>query len=208
MTGTDLDLVQKLAFPGVATAVTTFVNQSPTQIQVVIPAGVQGGTVTITTIHGFAVPIDVPFGDQLTLAKVIYDDASKNGFGQWGGWGSTTDWASGEQIRVGAKAIKADFPSGNWNGAAQLGGGSLSTSGTAFFAFSVYGGAGTNGKKIQLLVKRTGGEATKQVTIEEGKWTDFKIPLSELGSPADITELFFQNADFTGTVFIDQIGLK
>jgi hypothetical protein len=208
LTGTNLHLVKKITFPNVPTPVETFVSQSVSKIEVVIPNGVQGGTVVLTTIHGFAVPVSVPFGDQLTLATVFFDDVIKSGFSQWGGWGSTTDWNNAEQIRIGSKAIKLTYTGANWSGAGQFGAGNVSTSGATYFAFSVYGGAGTEGKKLQVLVKRTGGEATKQVTIAEGEWTDFSIPLSELGSPSNITELFFQNADFAGTVYIDQVGLK
>jgi hypothetical protein len=208
LVGTDLDLVEKITFPNVAEPVTDFTRISDTEIQVVIPDGVQGGTVMLTTIHAFAVPVSLPFGDQLQLAIVFFDDAIKGGFSQWGGWGSTTDWNNSEQIRLGSKAIKMTYTGGNWSGAAQFGAGNALTDGAAFFAFSLYGGAGTGGKKIQLLVKRTGGESTKQFTIEEGKWTDIKVPLADLGSPANITEIFFQNADFTGTVFIDHVGLK
>lgn len=207
MTGTNLDLVKSITFPGVTAAVTSFVSQSATSIVVVIPAGVQGGSVQLTTIHGYGVPVAVPFGDQLTLAVAFYDDGAKNGFGQWGGWGSTTEWNSIEQIRLGTHAIKVTYD-GEWSGGAQMGGGNVSTAGTAIFAFSVYGGAGTDGKNLQLLAKSSGGEATKQVTIAEGEWTDFQIPLSELGNPTNVTEFFFQNANFSGTIYIDHIGLK
>ncbi|HEY3387527.1 MAG TPA: hypothetical protein VGK46_13515 [Saprospiraceae bacterium] len=209
MTGTNLNLVGEIVFPGVATAVTTFIKTA-TQIDVVIPAGAQGGTVVIKTIHGFSIPVEVPFGDQLVLAKAIYDEAAQNGFGEWGGWESTTTWGSTERARVGTKSIKVDFNVCCWKGGAQMGNGNLSTAGTAYFAFSVYGGPGTGGKSLQILVKRPGGEATKQVTVVEGAWADFAIPLSELGNPSAITELFFQNTDgfSTGVVYIDQMGLK
>ena len=208
MTGTNLDLIKSITFPGVGTAVTTFVSQSATSLVVVIPAGVQGGSVQVTTIHDYTVPVAVPFGDQLTLAVALFDDAARNGFGQWGGWGSTTEWNNTEQIRLGTHAIKVNYNGGEWSGGAQMGGGNVSTAGTAIFAFSVYGGAGTDGKTLQLLTKSSGGEATKQVTIAEGAWTDVQIPLSELGNPTNITELFFQNANFTGVIYIDHIGLK
>jgi hypothetical protein len=210
ITGTALDLVKEIQFPGVATPVTSFVSQSATEIQVVIPAGAQGGSVSFKTIHDFGVAIALPFGNQLQLTKPLYDDGSKNGFGQWGGYGGTTTvWNSTEQIRLGSQAIKATFPAANYQGAAQLGGGSLSTAGTANFAFSVYGGPGTAGKTLQVLVKiNGGGEPTKAVTIVEGAWADFSVPLSELGNATTITELFFQNADFSGVVYIDHIGLK
>lgn len=206
--GTNLDLVKSITFPGAAAPVTTFTNASATQITVTLPAGVQGGSVQLKTIHDFVVPVAVPFGNQLQLLVKIWDDAVGSGFSEWGGWGSTTEWGTAEQLRLGSKAIKVSYPSGNWNGGAQLGNGNVSTAGAANFAFSVYGGAGTDGKKIQILVKTNGGEKTKQITMDEGAWVDVSIPLSEWGNPTTITEMFFQNADFNGTVYIDHIGLK
>ena len=47
ITGTDLDLVKKVIFSGVAPAVTTFVSQSATQLVVKVPAGARKGTVKV-----------------------------------------------------------------------------------------------------------------------------------------------------------------
>jgi hypothetical protein len=166
---------------------------------------------TTVFIDEIGLTVDVPAPPVPSLFTTIYDDAAKSGFGQWGGFGgATTTFGSIEQYRGGANSIKVTYPaSGNYAGGAQMGGGNVSTAGTTHFAFSVYGGPGTEGKMLQALVKRTGGEASRQVTLREGKWTDFEIPLADLGNPANITELFFQNANFNNTViYIDHIGLK
>ena len=207
MTGTDLDLIGKLTFPNVPDPVTTFISQSATELQVVIPEGVQGGTVVITTIHDYTVPITVPFGDQLTLATVIFDDAVHAPLGAGGGWGGVaTDPANSEQVRVGTKSVKVTF-GGSWGGGGQFGnwdGESVSTAGASFYAFSIYGGAGTDGLNINVNVAGT----VVEVTIDEGAWKDVQIPLSDLGSPAGISEIWFQDRGWSGDVYIDQIGLK
>jgi hypothetical protein len=207
MTGTDLDLVGKLAFPNVADPVTSFVSQSSSEIQVVIPDGAQGGTVVITTIHGYTVPITVPFGDQLILATIIFDDAVHAPLGAGGGWGGVaTDPANTENPRVGTVAIKVTF-GGTWGGGGQFGnwsGQSVSTAGASFYAFSIYGGAGTDGNAINVNVAGT----QVQVTVEEGEWKDVQIPLSDFNSPASISEIWFQDRGWSGTVYIDHIGLK
>ena len=207
MTGTDLDLIAKLAFPNVTDPVTTFVSQSATQLQVVIPEGAQGGTVVITTIHDYTVPITVPFGDQLTLATVMFDDAAHAPLGAGGGWGGVaTDPANAEQVRVGTKSVKVTF-GGTWGGGGQFGnwdGESVPTAGASFYAFSIYGGAGTDGLNINVNVAGT----VVEVTIEEGAWKDVQIPLSDFNSPAGISEIWFQDRGWSGTVYIDQIGLK
>lgn len=206
ITGTDLDLVKSIKFPGVDTEVTNF-TQSSTQITVVIPNGTMGGTMVFTTIHDFKVPVTVPFGNQLTLLSVIYDDQPEGTFGPGGGWGTTTaDPASTAVVRIGTKSIKATY-GGDYGGSAQFGtwGKSpLSVNGANYFAFSIYGGAGTDGKKINVNVSGT----QTLVVIAEGKWTDVKIPLSSVGSPTTISEVWFQDQGWSGTVYIDQIGLK
>lgn len=207
MTGTDLDLIGKLSFPNVPDPVTSFESQSETQLQVVIPAGAKGGTVVITTIHDYTVPITVPFGDQLTLATVIFDDAVNAPLGAGGGWGGVaTDAANAEQVRVGTKAVKVTFV-GSWGGGGQFGnwsGGSVSTAGASFYAFSIYGGPGTGGQGINVNVAGTQVE----VTVEEGTWKDVQIPLSDFNNPAGISEIWFQDRGWSGVVYIDQIGLK
>jgi len=206
ITGTDLDLVKSIKFPGVATEVTNF-TQSSTQISAVIPNGTMGGTMIFTTIHDFKVPVTVPFGNQLTLLSVIYDEQPEGTFGAGGGWGTTSsDVASTDFVRVGTKSIKATY-GGDYGGAAQFGtwGKSpLSVNGATYFAFSIYGGAGTDGKKINVNV--SGSQVL--VVIAAGKWTDVQIPLSSVGSPTTISEVWFQDQGWSGTVYIDQVGLK
>ncbi|MEO7989831.1 MAG: IPT/TIG domain-containing protein [Chryseolinea sp.] len=207
MTGTDLDLVKKLTFPNVPTPVTTFASQTATQIQVVIPANAKGGTVVITTIHDFTVPITVPFGDQLALATVIFDDAIKAPLGAGGGWGGvTTDPANTENPRVGTVSVKVTF-AGSWGGGGQFGnwsGQSVPTAGRSFYAFSIYGGAGTDGKVINVNVAGT----QAQVTIKEGEWKDVQISLATFNNPGSISEIWFQDQGWAGVVYIDHIGLK
>ena len=207
ITGTDMDYVKTLTFPNVETPVETFLSQSPTEIQVVIPDDAEGGTLVITTIHGFAVPVAVPFGDQLKLATVIFDDAVHAPLKAGGGWGgAVTDAANTEKTRAGTVSVKVTF-GGDWGGGAQFGnwdGLVLSTTGASYYAFSIYGGTGTVGKNINANVA---GKVI-EVTVEEGKWKDVQIPLEDFDSPTGINEIWFQDRGWSGTVYIDQIGLK
>jgi hypothetical protein len=143
------------------------------------------------------------------LQKVLYDDAAKNGLGAWGGFGGTsTDFDNAEPVREGAKSIKATYV-GGWGGAAQFGGGDgFQIDGHANFAFSIYGGEGTGGKQLKLLLKTDAGEKEKMIEVAEGEWKDVAIPFAELGNPEVINELFFQDADFSGDVYFDYIGVR
>lgn len=206
MTGTELDQVKSLTFPNVDTPVEEFVSHTPNEIQVVIPEDAEGGTVVITTIHGFQVPITVPFGNQLTLAKIIFDDAANAPFGAGSGWGGTTSVVGTEKVRAGTSSIKVTFV-GGWGGAAQFGnwsGQSLATTGATYYAFSIYGEPGTGDKVLNVIV----GGVSVLHTIVEGEWQDIQIPLSSFNNPASISEVSFQDRDWSGVVYIDHIGLK
>ena len=58
ITGTDLDLVKKVIFAGVAPAVTAFVSQSATQVVVKIPAGTRKGKITLEAASGVQIKSD------------------------------------------------------------------------------------------------------------------------------------------------------
>ncbi len=169
---------------------------------------------TIVFIDEIGLTIDEPLGLLPDLVVPIYDDqVNDTHFGVGGGWGGTTTiMNSDENQRGGAVSIKATF-AGGWGGAAQFGSWGktpLPTSGMQYLLFSIFGGTGTDGKTIQLSIKPTtdGATASVQVTLRAGKWTDYAIPLSNLGNPSSIGELFFQDTDWSGTVFIDHIGLQ
>lgn len=147
-------------------------------------------------------------GGPAPLVATIYDDAPQNGFGVWGGWGAATfDTENTENVREGAKSIKATY-GGGWGGAAQFGGSSIPTAGASHYVFSLYGEPGTGGQQIKLIVKSSAGEGNAMITIVEGEWTDYEIPLTELGNPENIVEVAFQDADFSGVVYVDYIGIR
>lgn len=213
ITGTDLDLVAKVQFKGNA-EVTDFTSVSETEIVLTLPEEANQGKVTLVTYSGVAVEssqnlsIVGALPPLAPLASVIYSDQLENGWQKWGGWGGgSSDLNSTEFVRMGEKAIKVIF-AGGWGGPMQFGGATTSTTGRTEFAISIYGGAGTGGKNVNLIVKNGGDATEKQLTITEGEWVEFKIPLSELGSYPQITEMFLQDRDWSGTLYVDFIGLR
>ena len=210
ITGTDLDLVKGVLFKGLTDPATTFISSSSTEIVIKVPKEANKGKISLVTYSMIAVESDEELklvGDLPpleALGLVFYDDALENGWQKWGGWGGgSVDLDNSDNVRDGNKAIKATF-AGDWGGALQLGGGNSSTTGYTYVVFSIFGTAGTNGKQMNVLV--AGKE--KVVDIKEGEWTEFKVPLTDYSSPATINEFTLQDRGFSGTIYIDHIGLR
>ena len=168
---------------------------------------------TTVYVDEIGLTIDPPLGLLPDLGIAIYDDQINNPL-KAGGWGAaTTQFSNDENPRGGTRSIKATY-SGGWGGNAQIGNWDdnnyVNTAGMQYFVFSIFGGAGTGGKMIQINMKTDpGANATSvQVAIEAGKWKDVKIPLADFGNPSTIGEFSFQDTDWAGVIFIDQIGLQ
>lgn len=210
--GTDLDLVAQLMLPGGITVSSTgFISQSETEIVMLFPEDAKSGVVNYRTIHGYentlGVAVIIPSAGLPALLVSIYEESLTTLMGQGGGWSSTTDFASTENAREGSYSMKVTY-TGNYGGGGQggtWGMSPISVVGTEVFAFSVYGGAGTDGKQLNVNVKSS-ADNIRTVTIKEGEWTDFELPLSELGNMTEVTEVWFQNHEWLGSIYIDRVG--
>lgn len=215
ITGTDLDLVTGVLMKGISDTIQTFVSQTATEIVLTVPDSASYGPVTVFPYS--AVPVvsaDMLYfvGDMLPLPALglaMYDNAYKNGFA-YGYWLATApDPSNTEQVRVGCTAsCKVTFNGdGGWSGAVFTNGG-VSVSSYSTFEFSVYGAPGTDGQQIQISVN---GGANVPFTVTEGKWVDFSIPLSDLGSPDVVTQVQLQDmgwSDGPESVYFDRIGFN
>lgn len=213
ITGTDLDLVSGVLFKGLTEPVTDFSIVSDTEIKIIVPEEANQGKISLVAFS----LLQVESADALSLvgalpplapmAVAFYVDALQNGWQKWGGWGGgSSDLANADNVRDGVASIKVVFAA-DWGGPLQLGGGNSSTSGRTELAFSIFGGPGTGGQQLNVIAKG-GSTEEKIVTIVEGEWTEFKIPLSDFGSPASITEFIFQSRGWAGTIYVDHIGLR
>jgi IPT/TIG domain len=208
ITGTNLDLAMGVLFKGITVPITTFVSQSATQIVVKVPTVANRGKITLVAHSGITTESnasllfvgDLP--DLAPLAYAFYTDALQNPWQNWG-WSTTIDFANTENVRDGAASIKVNY-TGQW-GALKFANGSVSTASYSEIAFSIFGTPGTNGQKINVTPS---GGSTYTVTIEEGKWVEYKLTKAQLGNPATITDLTFQNQAWSGIVYVDQVGLR
>ena len=174
-----------------------------TEIKVRVPAGVVQAYVYVTTPGG-TTRSPGSFG----FKALVYDDAFTPGWGSYFGYNSTRDIANTEHPKRGTVAIKTTFSDAY--GAFQVGynGATLDVkkSGLTAIKFSVYGGTGTTGKSVQVVINGSYGSAFA-VPISPGSYTDYTVPLSSVGNPATISELVIQIVNGNGsTVYIDDIG--
>jgi len=207
ITGTNLDLTKEVWVKGATTSVTSFVSKTQTQLVFKVPATATKGVITLGAYSG--VTVDSPMkmmivGDLPDLAPLgfaIYEDSYLNGWADWG-WGGPRDPNNTEFVRDGDKALKFTCD-GSWGAAALHG--SCSTASYTEYTFSIYGGPGTNGKGLQVMGN---WGAAYSITIEEGKWVEYKIPKATLGSYATLTDLIFQEKGFAGKIWLDHVGMR
>jgi len=212
ITGTNLDLVKSVSFQGVATPVTSFVSQSATSLVVTVPVGSINGKITLgmintnqTVLSASALNIVgyvVPGGPTYP----IFDDVIKWSGWIGGGWGGNYDGANGSPVKRGTASLRISYV-GQWGVPLQLGGANISLAPYSTFTLAIYGGTGSNGKTINIGFNEADG---KTVTIVEGAWTVFDIPLSQIPSDGTLRYLYLKNYSPPGdyTIYVDDMGLN
>ncbi|WP_161603034.1 IPT/TIG domain-containing protein [Pedobacter arcticus] len=176
----------------------TILSSTKTEIKVKVPAGVSYGAVVVTTPVGVATATKT-FG----LKHVIYDDALRNS------WTNTSYSTLGlvfnnsDVVRRGTSSILV-----NHKGFSALRfrlSSKFSTTGYTMLKLSMYGGVGTQGKKVKISVSPAAG--SYELLLTEGKWTDYQVQLINIGTPATIEYLTFQEfSGFTSNIYVDDIG--
>lgn len=214
ITGTNLNLVSAVAFQN-ANPVTAFVSQSATILVVKVPKGVTEGKITLSVLNS---SLTVQSTDILkitgavpppVIAFPIYKDAITSNWNGWvgDGWGGTKDYANTSPVREGDKSIKITY-AGGYGAPLQLGQGNIDVTPYTTFKISIYGSPGSNGLKVNLGIN---GADSYTITIVEGKWTDYQIPISDLKiSGSKITDIILKEFSGTGgfTIYVDDIGLN
>lgn len=196
LTGNYFDGVESVKF-GNSNA--TIVSGSKTELKVKVPAGFDFGSITITTPSGSVISEKI-FGFQYLL----FGDAAASGW--WSGpWGGSTA-ASTEQVRRGTHSLKFTA-TGGWGGAKYgKNGEELDMTGHTGFKVSLYGGPGTNDKKVKVILNNVSGKGY-EVRLKEGEWQDFQILFTNLGNPTSINTVTLQ--EFSGNksdFYIDDMG--
>ncbi len=209
ISGENLDLTMGVLFKGLTDPVTEFVSQTATEIVVIVPDDANKGIITLVAHSLVQVESEVALeiaGDLpplAPLAAAIYTDALQNGFGDWS-YGGAVDKASADNVRDGTASVKKTF-NGSWD-AVRFAGSSIATAGKTEFVFSVFGGPGMGGQKMNVIINDNWGITT--ITITEGEWVEHKFTMADFASPASIDDWGLQAQGSTGTIYIDHIGLR
>jgi hypothetical protein len=210
ITGTNLDLTKQIFVKGVTDPIKSadFISKSATEIVFTVPATTTKGVITLVAYSDVQVVStqkllivgDLP--DLAPLAYAFYEDDLMNGWSDWG-WGGARDRSNTENVRDGDKSYKISCD-GSW-GALYLGGGNVSLANYTELTFSLFGTPGTNGKVIQVSAN---WGASYDITIQEGKWVEYKLTMANIGNPTKITDLVFKETGWVGTYYLDHIGLR
>ena len=170
-----------------------------------ITLGVLNSTVTVQSATELDVVGAIP---PPILALPFYTESLTNWNG-WvgGGWGGTSTMGSTTVAREGSKSIKIDYV-GGYGSPLQIGGATISLTPYTTFKLSIYGAPGSDGKKITIGINGVNGKSV--LTIVEGKWTDYAIPITTLTTATSLNEIWVQEYSGTGgfTIYVDAIGLN
>ena len=180
---------------GVAASI---ISSTKTEAKVKVPAGVTYGVVVLTTPVGVATATKT-FG----LRHVIYDDALRNSWTNTSYSTTALAFNNAAVMRRGTNSIlvnHASFSALRFRLVAKF-----STTGYTMLKLSMYGGVGTQGKKVKISVSPAAG--SYELLLTEGRWTDYQVPLTNIGSPALIEYLTFQEfSGFASAIYVDDIG--
>jgi hypothetical protein len=211
ITGTDLDLVAELGLPVIGTVQSaSFKSQSATQIVIAVPEGTKSGGLTYKTVHGFSgnlgVTVRVPAPGPPPLPITLYDETIATGGGDYSWSQVVSDRASTEQFYSGDVSWKFETTA---SGGLSAGGiTAVDASSQQVFAFALYGGPGTDGRQVAAILNDNWGNYNS-VTLEEGKWTEYQIPLTSypaINLNAVVRFAFKVEGISSSVIYADRVG--
>lgn len=213
ITGTNLDLVKQLTLPSSGPlAAANFLTHTETQIVFALPTGTKSGGIIYTTIHDYTsnlgVTLVVPSAGPPPLPIAVFDETIAPGGGDWSWEKIVSDPASTEQFYSGDVSWK--FQTGNSGGMSVGGLTPIDVTGQEVFSFSVFGSTGTGGKQIAAILNDNWSDYNA-VTLVEGQWTSFQIPLTSYATTnkAQITRIALKvEGTATSTIYVDRVGFE
>lgn len=231
ITGTTFSGLTGVAFGKVPAQVISNVINATTQVGVLkvkVPSGVTAGPILVTTKAtkggGVGTGPLLPSGTSLLTGNVsaihvangifgfstpVFEDQLESGWYDYG-WSNSPKLDSVVKKR-GIASIKVSY-SGGYDGFGFGVGTNVPATKTAAIKFSLYGGKGTNGKNVHCILNGN-FNVSVQITLVEGKWTDYIIPIANFVDssnplPAFVNGIVFQEFSGNSSVFnIDDVGI-
>lgn len=193
------------------TATATRTPAPPTATATRTPAP---GTATATAVPPTATRTPAPVTATATTqpggsTTVIYADSPTSGWVNWS-WNSQIDFASTRKVYSGTKSIGVTYQQA-WAGLYAHNDKAASTTGRTKLRFWVHPMSNTN-LKLAVWTRDSSGKQSPQVAIPvpaAARWTLVEVPLSQLGSPANISDIVIQEAAGRSqpTFYVDQVEL-
>jgi hypothetical protein len=143
-------------------------------------------------------------GEAISADLTIYDDSLASGWADWS-WNTTRNFDNSAPVHGGTKSISVRFDTG-WAGLALHTDSALDLSSYGLeLRFWIYGN--TTGNTSITVYTNNEGCAAVPVVTQANTWTETRIPLSDLGNPATLTDItWFNNTNNPQSViYLDDI---
>ena len=140
-----------------------------------------------------------------TADTPIYTDTLAAGWDDWS-WDTTRDLSAATPVHGGTAAISVHYDQ-PWAGLYLHADPAVPLAGYTHLHFWLHGGS-SGGQRITIMANQNDA-ATVEVTATANQWTEHSVALADLGSPATLSDIFWQDA--TGgaqpAFYLDDIGV-
>jgi hypothetical protein len=155
-------------------------------------------------VVGFAQPAPRPPAAQAASDLTLYGDALAGGWVDWS-WNTTRNFNNSSPVQSGTASISVRYDAG-WAGLYLHANAPVDLANYDRLRFWIHGGS-TGGQQLRIVAN--GSEPSVAVTANANQWKQVEVMLSNLGSPASLSELYWQ--DTTGgaqaVFYLDAITL-
>ncbi len=173
-----------------------------TEIKIKIPAGVAQAAITVSTAGGSAVSTNSFFA----FKKLLYQDAWSSDMTSYGGWGGTGDITNTTGGVRGTRSIKFNYTGYDCPLQFAYTGPTLPLSNFTSLKLSIYGGPGSAGKLVKVQLNGV-STVSATLTLSEGTFTDYVIPLSTFPAAINFTKIWVvESSNSKAPIYIDEIG--
>jgi len=136
-----------------------------------------------------AAQFSAPPVTQAALDLPIYTDALASGWENWS-WDASTNLDSASPVQSGSRAVTVQI-SAAWGALYLHNTASIDLASYDRLRFWIHGGA-SGGQQLRVVANGSGSGYA--LTAQGGQWSQVVILLSELGSPASLSDLYWQDA--------------